>query len=92
MGAELHSTFVRAGLIPPALHVEIPAGAGPDWAAYEMFTGVVRSLLPAIEKFGIASLQEIDIDTLAGRLRDECVRTGAVTMTPAMVGAWSRVP
>jgi ubiquinone/menaquinone biosynthesis C-methylase UbiE len=92
MGAELHSTFVRAGLTPPALHVEIPAGAGPDWVAYDMFTGVVRSLLPAIEKFGIASLQEIDIDTLAERLRDECVRSEAVTMTPAMIGAWSRVP
>jgi SAM-dependent methyltransferase len=92
MGAELHSTFVRAGLAPPKLHVEIPAGAGPDWVAYDMFTGVARSLLPGIEKFGIASLQEIDIDTLADRLRDECVRTGAVTLTPAMVGAWSRVP
>lgn len=92
MGAELHSTFVHAGLTPPTLHVEIPAGAGPDWVAYEIFTGIVRSLLPAIEKFGIATMREIDINTLAQRLRDECVRDGAVTMTPAMVGAWSRVP
>ncbi|HKF22248.1 MAG TPA: class I SAM-dependent methyltransferase [Candidatus Angelobacter sp.] len=92
MGAELHSTFVRAGLTPPVLHVEIPAGAGPDWVGYDVFTGVTRSLLPAIEKFGIATAEEIDIDTLADRLRDECVRAGAVTLTPAIVGAWSRVP
>lgn len=92
MGAELHSTFVRAGLPAPTLHVEIPAGAGPDWVAYEMVTGVARSLLPAIEKFGIATVQEVDIDTLAGRLREECVRNGAVTLAPAIVGAWSRLP
>jgi ubiquinone/menaquinone biosynthesis C-methylase UbiE len=92
MGAELHSTFVRAGLPPPKLHVEIPAGAGPDWVGYELFAGVVRSLLPAMEKFGIATAKEMDVDTLADRLRQESVRREAIMLTPAMVGAWSRLP
>ncbi len=92
MGAELHSTFVRAGLTAPRLTVEIPAGAGSDWVGYEMVAGAARSLLPVMEKFGIAGVPAAGIDTLADRLRQECVRDGTITLAPAIVGAWSRLP
>jgi ubiquinone/menaquinone biosynthesis C-methylase UbiE len=91
MGAELYSTFIAAGLPAPELHVEIPAGAGTEWVAYEMVAEVTRTLLPAMEKLGLATAQEMKIDTLADRLRNECVRQGSVTFAPAIVGAWTAI-
>jgi ubiquinone/menaquinone biosynthesis C-methylase UbiE len=91
MGAELYSTFVAAELPAPELHVEIPAGGGPDWIAYEMVTEVARTLLPVMEKFGITTARELEIDTLAERLRSQCVRDGTVVFAPAIVGAWTAI-
>jgi ubiquinone/menaquinone biosynthesis C-methylase UbiE len=91
MGAELYSVFVAAGLPAPALHVEIPAGGGPEWVAYEMVTEVARTLLPVMENFGITTAQEMELDTLAERLRSECVRDGIVVFAPAIVGAWTAI-
>jgi ubiquinone/menaquinone biosynthesis C-methylase UbiE len=88
MGAELYSTFLRAGLRAPELHVQVPAGGGPDWVVYEMVADVARTLLPMMEKFGIATAQEMEIDTLADRLRKACLAEGSATFAPALIGAW----
>jgi hypothetical protein len=60
--------------------------------AYLNVAEVVRSLLPLIEKFGVATAAEVNIDTLADRMRDEVVAGGGVVVTPSLVGAWSRRP
>ena len=41
-------------------------------------------------KLGIATEEEVDIDTLAQRLRDDVVASGGVIKTPELVGAWTR--
>ena len=40
---------------------------------------------------GVAALEDIDIDTLADRLRTEVVAAGGVAIPPPFVGAWARV-
>jgi hypothetical protein len=49
------------------------------------------SVLPLIERSGAATLEEIDVDTLAERLRDDALASERVTYLQRFVGAWSRV-
>jgi ubiquinone/menaquinone biosynthesis C-methylase UbiE len=55
-----------------------------------LLTGVVRALHDAIVAGGIATAEEIGIDTLDERLRRELEASGAVVVPPTVVGAWGR--
>jgi len=52
---------------------------------------VVRDLLPVLQKFGIATTEDIRIETLAARLREEVTSAGGVARLPALVSAWTRI-
>lgn len=52
---------------------------------------MVRDILPLLQKFGIATAEDIGIETLAARLREEIGSTGGVVRLPALVSAWTRV-
>lgn len=88
---KLCGTFLAAGLSAPHLRYEAAIGTGPEWAGYEILAGVVRDLLPLLQKFGIATPEEIRIETLAARLREEVTSAGGVARLPALVSAWTRV-
>jgi SAM-dependent methyltransferase len=89
-GEQLFSIFRQAGLPGPEMMVAIPAV--DSQAACEYFTATVGSLLPVLEKAGIASRDEIDLDTLAGRLWAEVRGAGALVILPELVGAWVQTP
>jgi SAM-dependent methyltransferase len=91
MGTRLYATFLRAGLPPPSMTAATPVACGPSSPGYESVAGVVRSLLPLIEREGIASAAEIDIDTLTDRLREDSVARERVTFLPRVVGAWTSI-
>jgi SAM-dependent methyltransferase len=90
LGLELYWTFCAAGLPEPSLRFDALIGAGPGCLAYDLVAEVTQSLLPAMEKLGIARASEIDAPTLAQRLRQEAIATQAVLVAPALIGAWSR--
>jgi 2-polyprenyl-3-methyl-5-hydroxy-6-metoxy-1,4-benzoquinol methylase len=92
MGTQLFRDFVDAGLPAPNLRTEAPMGGGPDWPGYELVAETLRSLMPALQRMGIVNPAEVDIDTLAERLRDDAVAGARVQMLPIVVGAWSRRP
>jgi SAM-dependent methyltransferase len=92
MGFSLRRVFLEAGLPEPALALESYVGGGPDSLAYTWMAESVRSMLPLIERFGVASATEVDIDTLADRLRDEVLAVDAVAKSPDLVSAWVRLP
>ena len=73
MGVDLHRTFVEAGLPEPVLHFEAPMGGSETWAGYPYIANSFRSLLPLLEEFGIATAEEVDVSTLAERVRKEVV-------------------
>jgi hypothetical protein len=50
----------------------------------------VRSMLPLIVKLGIATEEEVEIDTLARRLRAETVAADGVVKAPDLLSAWAR--
>jgi hypothetical protein len=51
----------------------------------------VRNLLPFLTKVGAVRAEDLDIDTLEGRLRDEVVELGGIQLLPPLIGAWTRV-
>jgi SAM-dependent methyltransferase len=91
MGLKLDATFRAAGLSPPEPYAAARPVAGADSAGYAVLAGVTRSLLPAIEKLGIATPAEVAIDSLADRLREATVAADACWLSPVMVGAWARI-
>jgi SAM-dependent methyltransferase len=89
-GYHLRNTFLDAGLPEPEMNVCAPVGGGPDFPGYDYGAESLRSMLPLILKLGIATADEVDIDTMAQRLRTDVVASGDVIKTPELVGAWAR--
>ncbi len=90
MGAKLGRTFEDAGLPTPQMRLESRVERGPDSPVYDQIAGVMRTILPLVERTGVATLAELDIDTLAERLRHEAVALRATLVSPPLVAAWSR--
>jgi ubiquinone/menaquinone biosynthesis C-methylase UbiE len=90
MGSKLYRTYLDAGLRAPQLRLEAPIGGGEDWPGYAYVADTIRSLLPMLEQVGPVSAEEVDVDTLADRLRAEVVGGHGVQMLPIVVGAWAR--
>lgn len=90
LGLELYSVFMAAGLPGPTMRMDALIGGGPDCPVYELLAEGARSLLPVMEKLKIASAAEVDISSLAQRLRDEVVAAKGVVLSAGLIGAWSR--
>ena len=91
MGTKLYTTFRHAGLPAPNMTAATPVACGPTSPGYEDMVRVLRSLLPLIERSGIANIAEIGIDTLAERLREDAVANDRIIFLSRVVGAWSRL-
>jgi SAM-dependent methyltransferase len=92
MGVRLHAAFVAAGLPAPSMRLEaIIAGGADDPERLNLFPEIARSLLPAMERLGVATAAEIGVETLAERVRSEVAAGGGVVVGRSEIGAWSRV-
>jgi ubiquinone/menaquinone biosynthesis C-methylase UbiE len=91
MGLKLPAVFRQAGLPAPQLSLSAAIAVGADSPAYENLAEAVRSLLPRMEEFGIASPDEVEVDTLEERLRAEAQSLGGIMVYPATIGAWTRM-
>lgn len=63
---------------------------GAEALGYSIMAGDVISLLPRMERLGIARATEVEPESFERRLRDQAA--DAVLLSPLMVGAWARVP
>jgi hypothetical protein len=50
----------------------------------------VRTLLPVILKFGLATAEEVGIETLAERMRNEALSQRLVVRGVDIISAWTR--
>jgi SAM-dependent methyltransferase len=89
MGLKLGRIFEDAGLPSPRMRLGARVERGPDSDAYEQLARIARTLLPVMERAGIATKEEMAIDTLASRLRDEAVALRATVVSPTLIGAWT---
>ena len=90
LGLDLYSVFVAAGLPGPSMRMDALIGGGPDCPIFDLVAEVTRSLSPAMEKLKIATAREVDISTLAQRMRDEVVAARGIVLSPVLIGSWSR--
>jgi hypothetical protein len=92
MAARLYQTFVDAGLRAPSMRMQTFVGGGAgcmDWL--QAVAELVGSLLPAMERLGVTTAAEVDIETLAERLRREVTASDSVIIGRSEIGVWSRV-
>jgi hypothetical protein len=74
------------------MRIDALIGGGPQCPAYEIVAEVVQTLLPVMEKLKIATAAEVQVATLAERMRDEVVALNGIVRSAGFIGAWSRKP
>ncbi|HEV8653784.1 MAG TPA: class I SAM-dependent methyltransferase [Actinomycetes bacterium] len=91
LGARLWATLQQAGLRPLGM-VGVQPHFGPDDpAGPAMLAGIVQTVLPLIERTGVATAQQVGIETLQARLADELAASQAVFAHPILLSAWGTV-
>ena len=89
LGLQLYGVFLAAGLPAPSMRMDALVGGGPDYMVYEIVAEGAKSLLPVLEKLKITTATEVDLSSLAQRMRDEVVASNGVILSPGLIGAWS---
>ncbi|HUG80821.1 MAG TPA: class I SAM-dependent methyltransferase [Bryobacterales bacterium] len=89
-GLRLTRTFLDAGLPWPTAVGEIPVGGEPGSYLVDWATLTLQSLMPRIEQLGLATAEDLDVDTLAERIEAEAAAIGCQLLGPPQFGAWVR--
>ena len=92
MGAKLYGTYLEAGLPEPQMISSARTEGGAATFAYEYIAQTIGSLMPVMEKTGVASASDVGVDNLADRLRAEAIAHNSCILLPQLTGAWARVP
>jgi len=89
LGFKLYSVFTEAGLSGPEVRaeaiVQTPATRYPT-------VPLVRVLLPRMVEYGIATADEVDLETLEERLVEERQKVGTAYLGQVVFGAWAHRP
>jgi hypothetical protein len=64
MGLKLGRIFQEAGLPEPRMSLGARVERGPDSLIYDQITQITRTLLPLMQRTGVARAEEVGIDTL----------------------------
>ena len=90
LGPRLWAVLQAAGLRPLGMIGVQPhfGPEDPDGAA--ILAGIVRTVLPLIERTGVATAAEVGADTLQQRLSDELATSAAVFAHPMLISAWGK--
>ncbi len=89
-GARLVEIFTGAGLPFPEMFGEAVAGGGPGSPIYPWFAATMRNLVPRLVQSGIATEEEIGIETFEQRLEAQAVERRAQFVSSPQYCAWTR--
>ena len=89
-GLKLGQIFEDAGLPTPQMVQRARVERGSYSLLYAQVEGMSRTLLPLMKKLGVATAAEVDVDTLASRLREEAVSKNATLIFPPLIAAWAQ--
>ena len=87
MGSHLYGAFRAAGLTPE-MNGHCRVEAGPDITAPEYMANTIRIVAPNLERLGVVQGAEIEVDTLAERLREAAIAGDHCIIFPRLIGAW----
>ena len=91
MGSKLHAAFVEAGLSAPSMRLEaLLGGAEKGSAVLRLMADLTATLLPEMERLGVATAADVDMDTLFDRMAAESAAGESVLVGHFQIGAWSR--
>jgi SAM-dependent methyltransferase len=91
LGPRLWAVLQDAGLRPIGM-IGIQPHFGPDDPdGPAILAGIMRTVLPLIERTGVATAAEVGADTLQQRLSDELVGAAAVFAHPTLLSAWATI-
>jgi hypothetical protein len=66
-------------------------GGAESGKPVELIVGLISTLLPEIEKTGVATAAEVDIGTLASRIQNEAIERSAVLIGRSEICAWCSI-
>ncbi|HVO80969.1 MAG TPA: class I SAM-dependent methyltransferase [Terriglobales bacterium] len=90
LGLEMHALFLECGLPQPSMRMDTLVSGEEDSPVYDLLAEAVRTLVPTLEKLNIASAAQVQIESLADRMRQEVSAKRAVAMSYGLVGAWAK--
>jgi len=92
MGTKLFSTFIAAGLPAPSMQLEtLVAGVANNADPLHLVADLAGTLASAMERLGVATAEEIGLETLAERMISEAAASASVILGRFEVGAWSHL-
>jgi len=92
MGMQLYGVYRQAGFVDAGTSVHHLSGCGINREMVELFVAGIRSVLPKMEEYGIATREEIQIDTLGDRLEALGREADPQWVSTRFVAAWARKP
>ena len=92
MATELYTIFVRAGLTAPSMRMQTFIGGGAACANFlQAVADPIGSLVPTMERLGVATAAEVEIATLTERLCHEVTINASVIIGRSEIATWSVV-
>ena len=88
LGPGLWAVLQAAGLRPLGMIGVQPHFGPEDPDGPAILAGIIRTVLPLIERLGVATAAEVGAGTLEQRLSDEFAASAAVFAHPMLVSAW----
>lgn len=92
MGMHLYATYRDAGFVGTETAVSHLSGCGITKEMAEYLTETLRSVLPKLEKYGIATREEVQIDTLTERVMAVGRAADPQWVSTRYVAAWAKKP
>ena len=88
LGPGLWAVLQAAGLQPSGMIGVQPHFGPEDPDGTAILAGIVRTVLPLIERTGVATAAQVGADTLQQRLSGELATSAAVFAHPMLISAW----
>jgi SAM-dependent methyltransferase len=89
LGTRLWAVVREAGLRPLGMTGVQPHFGPSDPAAVGLMAGIIRTIAPLIERTGVATAEQIGVDTFAQRLQADLETTSAVVAHPILLSTWA---
>ena len=92
MASKLYTAFVAAGLPAPSMRMQTFIGGGAACSDFlQAVADLIGILVPTMERQGITTGAEENVETLAERLTAEVIARGSIVVGRSEVGAWTRL-
>lgn len=88
-GSRLAQIIEEADLPTPQMILHARMERGPDSPLYQFAAQMTRVMLPLMQRTGVATAEEVGVETLAERLRAEAVALQTTLVVPPFIGAWT---